>query len=122
MDADSDTVPDSLDNCPDVQSVNLLDDDDDGVGNLCDQATNPQGDVDCDQDVDVEDARLLLVFVAGGDPGEFDNCPEIGITSANPFGDLNCDTQVTARDALFALIYAAGSTPPNVINCRTVGS
>jgi hypothetical protein len=40
VDTDGDTVPDSIDNCPAVQSTDISDNDADGVGNVCDETPN----------------------------------------------------------------------------------
>jgi hypothetical protein len=58
-DADSDGVPDELDNCPDVDNPDQADADGDGLGDMCDPDGDPDGD---------------------GVPNSEDNCP----TVANP--------------------------------------
>ena len=40
IDTDGDTVPDSVDNCPALQTTNVTDTDGDGVGNACDETPN----------------------------------------------------------------------------------
>ena len=37
MDRDNDGIPDHLDNCPDLENPDQLDDDGDGIGNRCDR-------------------------------------------------------------------------------------
>ena len=42
-DTDLDSVPDEIDNCPDVANPSQLDDDMDGIGNDCDPDSNGDG-------------------------------------------------------------------------------
>jgi hypothetical protein len=44
LDNDSDEVPDSLDNCPDVYNPSQIDSDMDGIGDACDTCTDSDGD------------------------------------------------------------------------------
>ena len=60
VDTDKDLIPDALDNCTNVANPNQLDNDDDGIGNVCD--ATPDGEPDFDLD---------------GVPDSQDNCREI---------------------------------------------
>ena len=65
-------------------------------------STPAQGDVDCDGDVDEEDALKLIFFFS--DPIGFveeDCATELGGGSDDfPWGDVNCDGVVNALDAI----------------------
>jgi len=94
-DADLDGIPDTIDNCPAVTNSGQNDDDQDGVGNVCDLCLgfdalgDPDGDGVCaDLDCDEGDAGASLVDscgVCGGDDpscGLFADGFESGNTSA----------------------------------------
>jgi CSLREA domain-containing protein len=87
---------------------------------------NPtQGDVDCDGDVDLDDADGLLEFAAGIFDGEQSGCLDFGDTEANsgfPWGDVNCDGFVNAIDALFIVAFKEGIALPQAAgNCFPLG-
>ncbi len=42
-DTDQDDVPDDIDNCPNVANTSQLDDDMDGIGNICDPDSDGDG-------------------------------------------------------------------------------
>jgi len=120
-DGDGDTAPDLLDNCPALQTINLLDSDGDGIGDLCDTG-RLAGDVDCSGGVNSIDALKLLRHVAGLDVSQTEPCPDIGTADGELFGDINCDGDVTAADALFVLRFVA-ALPVNLPQgCRPVGT
>ncbi len=104
-DADGDTAPDSVDNCPGVSSENLLDNDHDGRGNACDPA-QPPGDVDCSGSSDISDAIKLLRWTAGLPVDQTQPCQLIGY-GVPEAGDVNCDDQNNALDAL-DIVESAG--------------
>ncbi len=47
LDGDTDEVPDSSDNCPDIYNPDQLDSDGDGIGDACDDCTDLDGDAFC---------------------------------------------------------------------------
>ncbi|KGJ93356.1 PHB depolymerase family esterase [Colwellia psychrerythraea] len=64
-DADNDTIIDSADNCPNISNVDQADNDNDGLGNVCDATPNgdsPDGESDMDNDGIIDSV---------------DNCPNI---------------------------------------------
>lgn len=84
-DADSDGVPDYLDNCPDTPNENQADGDDDGFGDVCDNCpTVENADQDDTDGDDVGDVCDNCVTVENTDQADFDadnagdvcdNCP-----------------------------------------------
>ncbi|MEO8457807.1 MAG: CSLREA domain-containing protein [Chloroflexota bacterium] len=75
-----------------------------------------QGDVNCDDAIDVADFELIIEYVAGVNDGVTPGgaCPDLGMASpAGPalvfqWGDIDCSGTVDAYDALFPLEHAAG--------------
>ncbi len=85
-DRDNDGVPDDTDNCPDVPNADQMDSDNDGIGDACEAPAVP-GDLDGDNDVDLDDYNLFLAAYgsASGQPNydpnaDFDNDEFIGMT------------------------------------------
>jgi pimeloyl-ACP methyl ester carboxylesterase len=72
------------------------------------------GDVNCDDNVTVADALLLLLHAGGTPQTPASNCSTIG---EGTFGDLNCDGSVTARDGLSELQMVIGSSLSFLENC-----
>jgi hypothetical protein len=66
LDSDGDTIPDTVDNCPTVYNKGQADDDNDGVGNKCDDGTTAPTDTDGD-----------------GWPDSTDNCPNVSNPNQN---------------------------------------
>jgi hypothetical protein len=141
VDADSDTVPDSLDNCPDVQSVNLLDDDDDGVGNVCEPTGTEWswGNVDCSgaappgNQPSVTDARKLVLAVIGAPADQPTGCPAINdVVSVNgvqrAWGNVDCSgtgatgDQPSVTDARKVVLSVVGSPAAQPASCPDIGS
>lgn len=83
-------------------------------------APAPQGDVDCDGDVDSVDGLNVLRHVAGLDVVQKPGCPELA-TGAPPFGDVNCDGGVDAVDALSLLRAVAGLPVVQPPGCAPIG-
>jgi predicted outer membrane repeat protein len=98
-DQDGDGVPDTEDNCPSDANPDQDDDDGDSVGDACDLCPNTpfgepvdsdgcslvtRGDLDCDDDVDLNDLAILVAAMNGP------NQPP-GIPSADLDRDLDCD-------------------------------
>jgi len=71
-DLDSDSIPDSSDNCPATPNADQLDTDTDGIGDVCDSFPN-----DPDNDIDGD-----------GVSGDIDNCPNVSNPNQN---DLDSD-------------------------------
>jgi len=102
-DPDGDTVPDLVDNCPGVASVNILDSDGDGPGNPCD-TPSARGDANCSGLPDGGDALNILAHLAGiGTGGGV--CPAVAAGDP-PLGDVNCDDIVDVNDVVAALRLA----------------
>jgi len=102
IDSDSDGVCDGLDNCPYQENVDQIDDDDDGIGNICDECTEGN---DCD-DKDpctVDDVYKLVEgeCTCEGDPlpdedddgicDDMDNCSsaDVGFTIDDPCSSVS---------------------------------
>jgi hypothetical protein len=120
-DGDGDTAPNSLDNCPDMATINLLDSDGDGRGDLCDTG-QLAGDVDCSGGVNSIDALKLSRHVAGLSVAQTEPCPDIGTGEGDIFGDVNCDGNITAVDTLFVLRFVAALPAILPQGCRPVGT
>ena len=75
-------------------------------------AQEVQGDVDCDGDVDVLDATLLLSDIALVIPAG--DCTEAA-------GDLNCDGAIDIEDVYILLLYLAGFELTPVEDCTPPG-
>ncbi len=87
-DEDEDSIPDYLDNCPSTPNVDQADDDDDGVGDVCDPEPTDEGDEAEPEPTDEEPApepeptvdEGPRDFDNDGTPDTEDNCPAV----ANP--------------------------------------
>ncbi len=75
QDSDSDSVGDACDNCPNDKNTNQADTDNDGVGNVCDNCPNHHnpGQEDCDNDGEGDACELDTDD--DGIPDDCDNCP-----------------------------------------------
>lgn len=85
-----------------------------------------QGDVTCNNDVGATDALADLQHVAGLDPNQEPNCPEIGAAlpaGGDPpiFGDVDCDGDVDATDALKILQHIAAIPYTQTEPCPNIG-
>jgi acid phosphatase type 7 len=109
-DTDGDGVPDSLDNCPDVHNAGQRDDDNDGVGNKCEDGSTPPTDTDNDEVIGVYDQ-------CPNDPGPASNngCPITGESvsivgagdiAARGSADIATGDLIDARPD--ALVFTAG--------------
>ncbi|UCD28707.1 MAG: hypothetical protein JSV03_16790, partial [Planctomycetota bacterium] len=102
-DYDSDSIPDSTDNCPLVTNTNQDDEDVDGVGDECDDCPGTlydvpvdrwgcpmtSADMDCDGDVDQEDFGIFQACLSG-----YNRPYAVGCKKA----DLNSDDDVDLDD------------------------
>ena len=112
-DADGDTAPDLLDNCP-LKTINLIDADADGIGDVCERSP---ADVNCSGGPDAGDALTLLMHL-GGLASEA--CLPIG--QGDPaFGDADCNGAVAGNDVVVALRFAARLAAGIPANCRPYG-
>jgi parallel beta-helix repeat protein len=101
-DRDGDTIPDTEDNCPDVYNKGQIDDDNDGVGNKCDDGSTTLPDADRDGVPDSTDQ-------CDNDPGPAPTgCPaDPGGTTTWP----NCvGTHISPGDNLASIINNDSNT------------
>ena len=92
-DADSDTIPDAIDNCVNTPNLSQADNDGDGIGNVCDSTPNGDNDDDgVDNDVDncPDDANPTQTDTDGD--GEGNACDD------TPTGDTDGDGEDNATD------------------------
>jgi Tol biopolymer transport system component len=86
------------------------------------QAIPRAGDLNCDGEVNVVDALMVLRNVAGL-PFTVPGCLEPGSQQGNGLrGDLNCDGEVNAVDALILLRYVAGLPVNLSLDCPDIGT
>jgi hypothetical protein len=80
------------------------------------------GDLDCDDDVDEQDAMTSLHHASGVTIAQEPGCSPIGSAlGVLTFGDVNCDGRTGALDALGLLLYRAGAPNP-ASGCPPIGS
>ena len=81
-----------------------------------------QGDVNCDQVVDEEDA-LIELLVSAGFAAPTPPLPCLPVGSGDPrAGDLNCDGVIDIKDMLAIMAYKAGASPQSQHQpCTPVG-
>jgi hypothetical protein len=85
------------------------------------QAIPRAGDLNCDGEVNVVDALMVLRHVAGL-PFTVPDCLEPGSQQGNGLrGDLNCDGEVNAVDALILLRYVVGLPFNLPLDCPEIG-
>jgi hypothetical protein len=86
------------------------------------QAIPRAGDLNCDGEVNVVDALMVLRHVAGL-PFTVPDCPAPGSQQGNGLlrGDLNCDGEANAVDALILLRYVAGLPFNLPLDCPEIG-
>jgi hypothetical protein len=114
-DADSDTIPDAVDNCPNTANTDQADLDDDGLGDLCDDDFDGDG-IPNAQDLYGSDPTSPFIQIEGDNPG---NCTVdipatklslVGADANTAPGDpinnklsfaLNCDVGATATVRAF---------------------
>lgn len=79
-DNDNDGVPDGDDNCPNTPNPGQEDADEDGVGDVCQHEGGAMlwGDVNCDGEINVMDALVIMLYGADYPYTQTDPCPRIG--------------------------------------------
>lgn len=88
---------------------------------------NPkQGDLDCDNDVDMADFDDSITYAAGlydgvTPPPECLNIGDPERNSGHPWGDFNCDDAVDALDSLFEIAYLGGVILQQNAGCFPIG-
>lgn len=97
-DADNDTIIDSIDNCPIISNVGQADNDNDGLGNVCDDT--PDGDI-LNEESDVDNDGII---------DSVDNCPNI---SNNNQADNDNDGLGNVCDST-----PDGSNPNPIFTCQ----
>lgn len=88
-DADLDSVPDSVDNCPSESNVDQLDTDQDGLGNVCDDDDDNDGVPDSDDAFPLDPTESKDTDQDGvGDNS--DQCPESPSSDAGTIDEYGC--------------------------------
>jgi hypothetical protein len=85
-----------------------------------------QGDINCDGQVDENDALLAIMFASGVFNGVLPDCQhDLGENAGGGigiWGDVNCDGVVDVLDALAILIHTSGADPtPAPSGCTPIG-
>jgi hypothetical protein len=83
-----------------------------------------QGDINCNDQVNLADVMQFLGFLAHGERGPApDGCPNVGAAIGDDmFLDADCDGSITARDLLVVLIHLSGAHQlPLPSSCPAVG-
>jgi hypothetical protein len=93
-DVDEDDVPDGCDNCPETYNPGQEDENENGIGDVCDYVC---GDANDDGDVHVADAVFLINHIFRGGPAPDPNC----VGDANNDGDLNVGDAVHVINHIF---------------------
>ncbi len=78
-------------------------------------APDAKGNVDCDDDIDVDDVLAELRYVGGSPSAQDPGCPAIGSAGSarhaglpsGVYGDIDCDGDVDGADALYILRFVA---------------
>ncbi|MFH1699471.1 MAG: hypothetical protein ABIE07_02695 [Candidatus Zixiibacteriota bacterium] len=104
-DYDSDTVPDSCDNCPEVVNPNQEDENENGLGDVCDYRC---GDANGDNEANVGDAVFIInhTFKGGPAPDPFEAC------------DSNCDVECNVGDAVYMINHVFKGGPAPCAGCE----
>ncbi|TLU65287.1 PHB depolymerase family esterase [Thalassotalea litorea] len=98
LDSDGDGVADSLDNCPNAANANQADNDNDGIGNVCD--STPDGNIlDADND-GVNDSIDNCPNTANADQADNDNDGIGNVCDATPDGTIADADSDGIEDAL----------------------
>jgi hypothetical protein len=109
MDFDNDGINDNLDNCVENYNPAQLDDDYDGIGNVCDQCDNNvfvRADLNGDSYQDIVDVLILLDVILGYD----DNSCSVEA------GDINDDGILNVLDVIVYLQDILNGTTTNAMN------
>ncbi len=83
-DLDEDGILNEIDNCPEIFNPDQLDDDGDGLGDVCDDCHNYLGDVNDDGTIDILDIVTIVNIILNGGGGGYTDC---AIMDADYSGD-----------------------------------
>ncbi|MBU2882845.1 PHB depolymerase family esterase [Psychrosphaera sp. B3R10] len=95
IDSDNDGIDDNLDNCPNMTNSDQADNDNDGLGNVCD-ATPNGGSTDSDSD-GIADSLDNCPNMANSDQADNDSDGLGNVCDATPNGDYSC-TEYTSSN------------------------
>lgn len=120
-DLDEDGILNEIDNCPEIPNPDQLDDDGDGMGDVCDDCHNMTGDVNDDTTIDILDIVTIVNIILIGTGGQYTECEMLD-------ADYSGDGTINVLDVIQIINYIVGpgrynpeETSANV-NFQTVGS
>jgi hypothetical protein len=126
-DQDLDGYLNRQDNCPLVMNgqdqSNQHDEDQDGIGDVCDQDPNTG-----DGELPTEQSTKEIAIGSGAGPGGPPDCPEPGCWSAgipaeaDANGNVDCDDDIDTVDALKELRYVAQLPVSQTQPCPLIGT
>ncbi len=94
-DIDGDTIIDSADNCPNTANTDQADNDNDGLGNVCD--SSPNGEVNDSDNDGINDSTDNCPNIANANQLDNDNDGIGNVCDASPNGSFAC-TETTANN------------------------
>lgn len=98
LDLDSDGFADQFDNCPEVANEFQIDQNQDGIGDIC---QFPCGDITADSLVTYSDISALVEYYFHGSTS----------LATRELGDVNCDGIVNLQDIMNLISFVNGSLP-----------